>query len=45
VQALQALAAPLPHHGRESWLLFVQDKAVGRGLWPAPVEHALSARR
>ncbi len=32
--ALQALARPLPHYGRQSWLVFEGGKAVDRGVWP-----------
>jgi hypothetical protein len=34
VAALQALARPLPHYGRQSWLVFEGSKAVDRGIWP-----------
>jgi aminopeptidase N len=33
--ALQALARPLPHYGRQSWLVFEGSKAIDRGVWPA----------
>lgn len=33
--ALQALLRPLPHYGRESWLVFEGDKVSARGVWPA----------
>ncbi|MBP2297881.1 M1 family metallopeptidase [Azospirillum picis] len=33
--ALQALLRPLPHYGRQSWLVFDGAKAVDRGVWPA----------
>ena len=32
--ALAALARPLPHYGRESWLVFDGPRAVERGVWP-----------
>lgn len=32
--ALAALARPLPHHGRQSWLTFEGAKALERGVWP-----------
>jgi aminopeptidase N len=32
--ALQALARPLPHYGRQSWLVFEGARAVERGVWP-----------
>jgi hypothetical protein len=33
--ALAALARPLPHYGRQSWLVFEGAKALDRGVWPA----------
>ena len=33
--ALQALLRPLPHYGRQSWLVFNGSKAEDRGVWPA----------
>ncbi len=33
--ALEALARPLPHYGRQSWIAFEGAKAVARGLWPS----------
>lgn len=33
--ALQALARPLPHYGRQSWLVFDGSKAIERGVWPS----------
>ncbi|WP_247894190.1 M1 family metallopeptidase [Azospirillum sp. B510] len=33
-EALRALLRPLPHYGRQSWLVFDGAKAVERGLWP-----------
>ncbi|MGQ9369918.1 M1 family metallopeptidase [Azospirillum sp. ST 5-10] len=32
--ALRALQRPLPHYGRQSWLVFDGAKAAGRGVWP-----------
>lgn len=32
--ALAALARPLPHYGRQSWLVFDGAKALARGVWP-----------
>jgi hypothetical protein len=32
--ALSALARPLPHYGKQSWLLFDGAKAMERGVWP-----------
>ncbi|MBE0623243.1 MAG: hypothetical protein IH606_00395, partial [Burkholderiales bacterium] len=33
--ALAALARPLPHYGRESWLVFDGARMLARGSWPA----------
>ena len=33
--SLQALLRPLPHYGRQSWLVFDGAKAVERGVWPS----------
>ena len=33
--ALAALARPLPHYGRQSWLVFVGPTAIARGTWPS----------
>lgn len=33
--ALAALLRPLPHYGRQGWLVFDGAKAVDRGGWPA----------
>ena len=33
--SLQALQRPLPHYGRQSWLVFDGAKAIDRGVWPA----------
>ena len=32
--ALAALARPLPHYGRQSWLVFEGPTAIARGVWP-----------
>jgi len=32
--ALAALARPLPHYGRQSWLVFDGARAIARGTWP-----------
>ncbi|MCW2242710.1 M1 family metallopeptidase [Azospirillum canadense] len=43
--ALQALLRPLPHYGRQSWLVFDGAKAEDRGVWPAsdsPLRRALN---
>ncbi|WP_207456512.1 M1 family aminopeptidase [Azospirillum sp. SYSU D00513] len=33
--ALRALLRPLPHYGRQSWLLFDGSRVAERGVWPA----------
>jgi hypothetical protein len=33
--ALSALARPLPHYGRQSWILFDGPTALARGVWPS----------
>ncbi|HYG85708.1 MAG TPA: M1 family aminopeptidase [Azospirillum sp.] len=33
--ALRALLRPLPHYGRQSWLVFEGGKMADRGVWPA----------
>jgi len=32
--AVAALARPLPHYGKQSWLIFDGGKALERGIWP-----------
>jgi aminopeptidase N len=34
VDALRALLRPLPHYGRQSYLIFEGPRAVERGVWP-----------
>lgn len=34
-EALRALQRPLPHYGRQSWLLFDAARVVDKGVWPA----------
>jgi hypothetical protein len=34
-EALAALARPLPHYGRQSWIAFDGTKAISRGVWPS----------
>ena len=34
-ESLSALQRPLPHYGRQSWLVFEGAKAIDRGVWPA----------
>ena len=33
--SLTALARPLPHYGRESWLVFDGARRIARGTWPS----------
>jgi hypothetical protein len=33
--ALAALQRPLPHYGRQSWLVFQGAQALERGVWPS----------
>jgi aminopeptidase N len=41
--ALAALERPLPHYGRQSWLVFDGPRAIARGVWPSqPQELALA---
>jgi aminopeptidase N len=35
-EALRALLRPLPHYGRQSFLVFDGARVVERGVWPAP---------
>jgi hypothetical protein len=32
--AAVALAGPLPHYGKQSWLAFAGPRATARGTWP-----------
>jgi hypothetical protein len=34
VTALAALARPLPHYGRQSYVVFEGAKMIERGIWP-----------
>jgi hypothetical protein len=34
-EALAALQRPLPHYGRQSWLVFQGTRAIERGVWPS----------
>jgi hypothetical protein len=34
-EALAALLRPLPHYGRQSYLVFEGSRAIERGVWPA----------
>lgn len=36
--ALNALQRPLPHYGRQSWLVFDAAQATGKGIWPPRAE-------
>lgn len=35
--ALSALQRGLPHYGGQSWLIFEQGRAIGKGIWPASI--------
>jgi hypothetical protein len=35
--ALNALQRGLPHYGGQSWLIFEQGRAAGKGIWPASI--------
>ncbi len=37
-EALAALLRPLPHYGRQSWLVFDAAKVIDKGIWPARAE-------
>jgi hypothetical protein len=40
--ALAALERPLPHYGRQSWLVLEAGRVIERGTWPAkPQERRL----
>jgi hypothetical protein len=44
--ALAALTRPLPHYGRQSWLVFDGARAVDKGVWPGdPQRSAVTADR
>jgi aminopeptidase N len=36
--SLAALARPLPHYGRQSWIVFEGEKVIERGTWSAKVQ-------
>ncbi len=38
IASLKALARPLPHYGRQSYVVFDNAKAIIRGTWPASVQ-------
>ena len=38
IASLKALARPLPHYGRQSYVVFDGAKVVIRGTWPASVQ-------
>jgi hypothetical protein len=45
--ALEALIRPLPHYGRQSYLIFQGREAVERGIWPAgenPLRRSIDLR-
>ncbi len=33
-ESLAALARPLPHYGKQSWLVFLEGKVADKGVWP-----------
>jgi hypothetical protein len=37
-EALAAMQRPLPHYGRQSWLVFDAAKVLDKGIWPARIE-------
>jgi hypothetical protein len=39
--ALAALARPLPHYGRQSWLVFDGATVIARGTWPSRPQQIL----
>ena len=43
--ALNALQRGLPHYGGQSWLIFEQGRAVGKGIWPASVPEIAVIKR
>ncbi len=43
--ALAALARPLPHYGRQSWLSFEGARALDKGIWPARSERLAVTHR
>lgn len=43
--ALAALLRPLPHYGRDSWLVFREGVLLERGTWQPSGNHALTAQR
>jgi hypothetical protein len=38
VASLHALIRPLPHYGRQSYVIFDGAKAIRRGVWPTRVQ-------
>jgi aminopeptidase N len=38
VAALKALERPLPHYGKQSWLVFDGPRATDKGVWPPGVD-------
>lgn len=40
IPALKALMRPLPHYGKQSWLVFDGARAIDRGTWPPRAESA-----
>ncbi len=44
-EALAALQRALPHHGRQSWLVFEADRVRDKGTWPARAERVPVTQR
>jgi len=38
--ALKSLERPLPHYGKQSWLVFDGPRAAAKGIWPPAAEAA-----
>ena len=38
---LQALVRPLPHYGKQSYVVFDGVKVIERGTWPARVQEVM----
>jgi len=39
--SLEALIRPLPHYGRQSYLVFDGRQAIERGVWPMRVQKVI----
>jgi hypothetical protein len=42
-EALRALQRPLPHYGRQSWLVFDGPRVMDKGIWPPQPERVETA--